>query len=87
MGKIEHKCCQWLVGSFVNPSLQYQKQKNDQYRSMLYDQYLKWLENNAKIPDSVDIIKYYQKLQFKVKKNIYIIQQKKNQKKFLLKDF
>ena len=21
MWKIEHKCCQWLVGSFVNPSL------------------------------------------------------------------
>ena len=39
----------------------YQKQKNDQYRSLLYDQYLKWLVNNAQIPDSVDIIKYYQK--------------------------
>ena len=37
------------------------KQQSTQIRnSLLYDQYLKWLVNNAEIPDSIDVREYYE---------------------------
>ena len=37
----------------------YIKQKQQLYQSLLYDQYLRWLVNNANTPDSIAIQQYY----------------------------
>ena len=43
----------------VHNTLAYKKQKAQLYQSLLYDQYLRWLVNNADEPDSSDISTYY----------------------------
>jgi len=44
----------------VHQTSAYKKQKEQLYQSLLYDQYLRWLVNNASDPDSLTIIKYYE---------------------------
>lgn len=43
----------------VHISKAYVKQKNQLYQSLLYDQYLRWLVNNANEPDSTEVKRYY----------------------------
>ena len=44
----------------VHETDNYKKQKNQLYQSLLYDQYLRWLVNNAEKPDSSDVEQYYE---------------------------
>ncbi len=44
----------------VHHSSLYTKQINQIEQTLFYDQYLKWLVNNASTPDSIDIVIYYE---------------------------
>ena len=45
----------------IHNSYAYQKQRDQLYQSLLYDQYLRWLVNNSEEPDSSDVREYYRK--------------------------
>ena len=56
---LQHLAVQEAYKNNVNQHPAYIKQKKQLYQSLLYDQYLRWLVNNANKPDSLAIQDYY----------------------------
>ena len=56
---LQHLAIQEAHKHNVHEHPNYIKQKKKLYQSLLYDQYLRWLVNNAEKPDSLAVNKYY----------------------------
>jgi len=57
---LQYLAIQEGVENNVHNSSLYTQQINQIEQTLLYDQYLKWMVNNASNPDSTDIVKYYE---------------------------